>query len=342
MAANTQVQNPTLLDLARRLDPNGQIARVIELMTPISEILEDMTWVEGNLPTGHKSVMRTGLPTPTWRAMYQGVQPTKSTTTQVTDNCGMLEDWAEVDAALADLNSNAPAFRLSEEVAHLAGLNAVMASTLFYGNEGTTPASFTGLSPRFNTISGANNAENIIDGGGTGSDNNSIWLVYWGERSVCGIIPKGSTAGIQRTDYGKVVIEDVTGAAGGSNGGGRMVAYRSHYRWDAGLSMRDWRGTVRIPNIDLSDLTKTAATGADLPDLMFQALEVVPSVVSAGARPAFYMSRTLMSTLRRQLANKTSGSTLEIADVGGRKVMMFQGVPLRRVDALAANEARVV
>lgn len=335
MAANTQIQNPTLLDLARRLDPNGQIARILELMTPVSEILEDMSWVEGNLPTGHKSVMRTGLPTPVWRAMYQFVQPTKSTTTQVTDNCGMLEDWAEVDVALADLGGNAADFRLSEEVAHLAGLNAMMATTLFYGNEGTTPASFTGLSPRFNSTT-ALNGENIILGGGSGTDNNSIWLVYWGERSVCGIIPKGSTAGIQRTDWGKQVVQDTVGGTSG-----KMVAYRSHYRWDAGLSMRDWRGTVRIPNIDLSDLTKTGATGADLPDLMFQALEVVPSTVSAGARPVFYMSRTVMSFLRRQLTNKTSGSTLEIADVGGRKVMMFQGVPLRRVDALSANEALV-
>lgn len=342
MAALTQTTNPTLLDLARRLDPDGSIATIVELMTPISEVLEDMTWIEGNLVTGNRTTVRTGLPAPTWRKMYGGVQPNKSTTAMITDNCGMLEAYAEVDKALADLNGNTAAFRLSEDMAWIAGLNQTMAQTIFYGNEGTQPEAFTGLSPRFNAINGAANAENVIDGLGTGATNNSIWLTYWSPNTVCGIIPKGSTAGIQRKDMGEVTIEDVTGAAGGATGGGRMQAYRTHYRWDAGLTVRDWRAVVRIANIDITTLTKTGATGSDIPDCMFQAMEVVPSIVSAGARPAFYTSRTVLSYLRRQMANKTSGSTLAIEDVGGKKVMTFQGIPLRRVDALAANEARVV
>ena len=335
------IQNPTLLDLARRTDPNGQIATIVELMTPTNEILNDMAWTEGNLPTGNKTTIRTGLPAPTWRKLYGGVQPNKSTTTQVTDNCGMLEAFAEVDVAFADLNGNTASFRLSEEMAFVAGLNQTMAQTIFYGNEATQAEAFTGLSPRYNSLTAAN-AENVIDAGGTGSTNNSLWLVYWGPQNVHGIVPKGSTAGIQREDFGKVVIEDVTGAAGGANGGGRMVAYRSHYRWDAGLTVRDWRSVVRIPNIDLTTLTKAGTTGPDLPDLLFQALEVVPAVCAAMGRPAIYGSRTVLSFLRRQLSNKTSGSSLMIEDVGGRHVMSFQGVPLRRVDALAANEARVV
>ena len=341
MAAIAQIQNPTLLDLARRLDPDGSISTIVELMTPVSEVLEDMTWIEGNLVTGNRTTVRTGLPAPTWRKMYGGVQPNKSTTTMITDNCGMLEAYAEVDKALADLNGNTAAFRLSEDMAWIAGLNQTMAQTIFYGNEGTQPEAFTGLAPRFNSLS-APNAENIIDGNGTAGTNNSIWLVYWSPNTVCGIVPKGSTAGIQRRDMGEVTIEDVTGAAGGATGGGRMQAYRTHYRWDGGLTVRDWRSVVRICNIDLATLVKTGATGADLPDLMFQALEVVPSIVAAGARAAFYTSRTVLTYLRRQMANKTSGSTLAIEDVGGKKVMTFQGVPLRRVDALAANEARVV
>ena len=332
--------NPTLLDLARRSDPNGQIATIVELMTPINEVLDDMTFVEGNLPTGHKSTVRTGLPAVTWRKLYGGVQPSKSTTTQVVDTTGMLEAFAEIDKALADLNGNTAAWRLSEEMAFLAAMNLTMAQGVFYQNENTQGESFTGLTPRYNSLS-ATNAENIISAGSTNTDNNSIWLVYWGPNSVHGIIPKGSVAGLQRKDYGEIVIEDVTGQAGGANGGGRMVAYRTHYRWDIGLCLRDWRSVVRICNIDLSALTKNALTGPDLPDLMFQALETVPATAIAGARPVFYMSRTVLSYLRRQLANKTSGSTLSVSDVGGKKVLDFQGVPVKRCDALAANEAIV-
>src|SRR5690606_41765531 len=155
--------HPTLLDLAKRLDPDGKIDVIAEILTQENPILEDMNFVEGNLPTGHRTTIRTGLPTPTWRKLYGGVQPTKSTTTQVTDTTGMLEAYAEVDKALADLNGNTAAFRLSEDRAHIEGMNQEMAESLFYANEGTEPEAFTGLGPRLNTLTGAENSANVID-----------------------------------------------------------------------------------------------------------------------------------------------------------------------------------
>lgn len=337
--ATLSTSNPTLMDLAKRTDPNGMIDTVVELLNETNEILDDMSWVEGNLPTGHRTTVRTGIPAPTWRKMYGGVQPTKSTTAQVTDNCGMLEAYAEVDKALADLNGNTAAFRLSEDRAFLEGMNQEVADTLFFGNEGTEPEAFTGLAPRYNSTT-ANNGENIIDAAGSGSDNASIWLVVWGPNTVHGIIPKGSKAGLQVTDKGQVTIEDVDGS------GGRMEAYRTHYRWDVGLTLRDWRYVVRIANIDKSDLTRvyTAgafATGANLPDLMFQAMRRVPNL--SGGRPAFYMSRDIATWVARQTAAAVQGSTLTTEQVAGdrRYTERFMGIPMRRVDALAADEAAV-
>ena len=333
MATNS-VENPTLLDVARATDPDGGIADIVEILNETNEMLDDMTWVEGNLTTGNRTTIRSGLPTPTWRKMYGGVQPDKGTQVQVDDGCGMLEAYAEIDKALADLANNQAAYRMVEERAHIEGLNQEIIDTTFFGNESTEPEAFTGLAPRFNDLSAAN-AENIIDGAGTGSDNASMWLVVWSPQTCFGIIPKGSTAGLQRTDHGEVTLED---ASGGSNTG-RMQAYRTHYRWDAGLTVRDWRYVVRICNIDKSALLKDAATGADLPDLMFQAMTQIPNL-SVG-RAAFYMSRNTMSFVRRQATNATSGSTLEIKDVGGRMITTFQGIPLRRCDALSADEARI-
>lgn len=324
--------HPTLIDVTKRLDPDGKIDAIAEILTQTNEILEDCVWIEGNLPTGHRTTVRTGLPTPTWRKLYGGVQPTKSTTAQVTDATGMMEMYAEVDKALADLNGNTAAFRLSEDRAHLEGMNQEFASTLMYGNEGTEPEAFTGFAPRFNDTS-ANNGENIIDAGGSGSDNNSIWLVCWGPNTVHGIYPKGSTGGLYMEDKGQVTVENIDGS------NGRMEAYRTHYRWDCGLTVRDWRYVVRIANVDLSDLTKNASAGADLIDLMTQACELIPSL-SLG-KPVFYVSRTIRSFLRRQIMNKVANSTLTMDEVAGKMVTMFDGIPVRRVDALAANEAAV-
>jgi hypothetical protein len=250
--ATLATTHPTLLDLARRTDPDGNIADIVEILNQTNEILDDMVWLEGNLTTGHRTTIRTGLPTPTWRKMYGGVQPTKSTTAQVTDNTGMLEAYAEVDKALADLNGNTAAWRLSEETPHIEGMSEEIAQTIFYGNEGTEPEAFTGLSPRFNSKTTAANADNVVDGGGSGTDNASIWLAVWGPNSGFGITPKGSKAGLQMEDKGQVTIENIDG------NGGRMEAYRTHYRWDAGLTIRDWRYFVRIANIDRSLLTVDA------------------------------------------------------------------------------------
>lgn len=124
----------TLADWAKRTDPNGKVDKIVELLSQTNEILTDMMFVEGNLPTGHRTTVRSGLPSATWRLLNYGVQPSKSTTVQVTDSCGMLETYAEVDKSLADLNGNTAEFRLSEDRAFIEGMNQQMAQTLFYGD----------------------------------------------------------------------------------------------------------------------------------------------------------------------------------------------------------------
>ena len=333
LAAN----NPTLLDVSKRLDPDGRIASIVELMAATNDTLLDMSWQEGNLTTGHKTTVRTGLPTPTWRKMYGGVIPGKSTTAQVTDSCGMLEAYAEIDKALADLNGNTAAFRLSEDAAHIEGMSQELAQTLFYGNEGTEPEAFTGLAPRYNSLS-AQNADNIVSGGGASTDNTSIWLCVWGPQTGFGIYPKGSQAGLQMTDKGQVTIENVDG------NGGRMEGYRTHYRQDAGLVIRDWRYFVRIPNIDVGALTTegTAANRADaqkaLISLMVAASERIPSF--GKGRAVWYVNRTIREALRKGILERVSNN-LSWETVEGKRVMTFDDIPVRRTDALVNNEAVV-
>jgi hypothetical protein len=320
------------MDVAKRLDPDGKIDTIVEILAETNEILEDMVWQEGNLPTGHRTTIRSGLPAPTWRKLYGGVQPTKSRTVQVTDTCGMLEAYAEVDKALADLNGNTGAFRLSEDRAHIEGMNQEFASSLFYASEATAPEEITGFAPRYNSLS-AENAQNIIQNSSIeGSDNATVWLICWGENTVHGIYPKGSMGGLQMTDKGQVTIENV------DSSGGRMEAYRTHYRWDCGLSVRDWRYVVRI-QYDQEDLKGDNSSGPDLIDLMTQALDVPPSLTMG--RPAFYMNRRARSFLRRQMLEKVAASTLTMEQIGGKQVLSFAGIPVRRCDALLNTETAV-
>ena len=91
----------TLLDFAKSINPDGTTAAVVELLNQTNEVLDDMLWIEGNLPTGHRSTIRTGLPTVVWRQLYGGVPPSKSVRAQVDDSCGMLEARSEVDKDIA-------------------------------------------------------------------------------------------------------------------------------------------------------------------------------------------------------------------------------------------------
>ena len=332
--ATLSVTNPTLLDVIKATDPDGSVSAVAEILNETNEILDDMTMIEGNLATGHRTTIRTGIPMPTWRMLYGGVQPTKSTRAQITDSCGMLEAYGEVDVEAADLNGNTAAFRLDEDRAHIEGMTQTAANTLFQGDESLNAERFTGFNVRFNDLS-APNADNIIDAQGTGNDNASLWLIGWGTNTVHGIYPKGSKAGLSMDDKGQVTLQDVDGA------GGRMEAYMTHYKWKLGLTVRDWRYVVRICNIDRSALTPDASTGANLPILMFQAEQLIPNM--AGARFAWYADRGIATTIMQQAALGTKSSTLTWADVGGRKTLMTPtGLPLRRTDALAVDEARVV
>lgn len=322
--------NLTLADLAKRRDTNMNIAKITEILSATNEMLEDMPWVAANDGTGHKTTIRSGLPIGTWRLLNYGVMPEKSTTVQVRDGTGMLESYSEVDKALVDMSDDKPAFLLSEAKAFLEGMNQNMATTVIYGDSSVFPERFTGLAPRFNSKS-AENGQNIIDAGGTGSNNTSIWLICWDESTVHGIYPKGTTGGLKQEPTKQETLFDAQG--------GRYEGYRTHFLWYCGLTVRDWRYIVRIANIDTAILSATAATGGNLIDLMIQAIELLPN--TRIGRAVFYVNRTVRSFLRRQIVNKTNVS-LNMEEVAGRKVMTFDGIPVKRVDAILNTEARVV
>ncbi|MBX3502800.1 MAG: hypothetical protein KF889_25425 [Alphaproteobacteria bacterium] len=317
----------TLADHAKRSDPDGKISKIVELLGQTNEILTDMLWMEGNLPTGHRTTVRTGLPSATWRLLNYGVPKTKSTTAQVDDACGMLEVYSEIDKALADLNGNTAEFRLSEDRAFIEGMNQQLATALFYGNQATNPERITGLEPRYN-LSTAGNGTNVIKAGGSGSDNTSIWLVVWGDQSCHGIFPKGSKAGLQHNDKGQQTVLDAAG--------NQYEAYRTHFKWDAGLTLRDWRYVVRICNIDLSDIA--GSTPINLMNYMIRAINKIPMM--GMGRPVFYMNRAMRTWFDIQAINKTT-LALKFDEIDGKQRTSFQGIPLRTCDAILNTESTV-
>ncbi len=325
--------NLTLADWAKRQDPNSKVAKIVEMLGQTNEILDDQVFVEGNLPTGHRSVIRTGLPDIYWRILNKGVPSSKSTTAQVDEMCGIMEAWSEVDKELAILNGDVSSFRLSEAMAFIEAMNQKAASTIFYGNASLNPEEFTGLAPRYSSLSAAN-AQNILPAGGSGSDNTSIWLVCWGDQTCHGIFPKGSQAGISHFNHGEVTIQDATGL-----GTTRLRAFQDQWQWKQGLVLKDWRYVVRIPNIDVSNLVANSGSQADLINLMIKAMHRLPSL-SMG-KCAFYMNRTVKQMLDIQRRDDVAGAGMTYVEVDGKLVPNFRGIPIKTVDAILETETAV-
>src|SRR5215467_7094805 len=216
----------TYADWAKRVEDDYHIASIIEILSQTNEILEDMMVVEGNLPLGHKTTVRTGLPQATWRLLNTGVPSAKSTTAQIVDTVGNLETYAVIDKDIADLNGNTAEFRLSEVKAFLEGMSQQVASTLIYGNQFVNPERFTGFAPRYSTVTAANaqTAANVLDAGGTASVNTSLWIAVWGADTFHATFPKGKITGLQHRDMGEWPVQD--------SAGNTYQAYRDHFKWE--------------------------------------------------------------------------------------------------------------
>jgi hypothetical protein len=333
---------PNLLDVVRRLDPDGSLPVIAEMMDKVDPIVQDMPMMEGNLQTGHQGTVRSGLPLPAWRLLNYGVMPGKSETKQVIDTCGILEAWGEIDLEVFNLNGAKQSFRLTEDRAHIESIAQELSTTLLYGNTAEDPEKFLGLAPRFNDPS-AENGKQILEGGVETSNplatatKSSIWLISWGERTIHGIYPKGQVGGLDFKDKGIETKED---------GSGRLMeVLRSKFVQRIGLHLKDWEGVVRIANVALEDGDGPIDLTSDWPieNIMIQAWYAIPQRLRTGQKMCFYCSPGVKSALVRKVSLTTvANSTLTVNQLeNGEPMVRFWGIPVRELDSITQTEAKI-
>lgn len=321
------VENPTLLDVAKATAPDGSIFQVVQSLAKKTPLLEDMTFIQGNLPTGHRIAQQTALPSLGWRGYNEGVAPSKGKNDTFDETMGLLEGQSVCDVKLAELNGNAAAFRAAKDNDFLAAFRNEIESGIFYHSTATTPKKIKGLSPRLNTISGHPYANQIVDSqiAASGSDQASIWGIVWAPRSVYAIYPKGSVGGLESHDMGVRMVDDAAG--------NQFRAYVTVWDWQLGLAVEDARQVVRVANIDTSAV---AATGKLLIEDWIKAYYRLYDP-NAG-RLVWYVNRTVASYAALQAQDTVKNSTLSIENIGGKPVTMFMGAPVRISDALTSAE----
>lgn len=329
--------NLTLSDITQQTAPDGSIADVINIMSQTNDILQDMTFQPCNDGTAHQDTIVTGLPQGAWVRYNEGRQPAKGVTAPIRAQTGILELPMQVDRRLAERRGKGNVSKVMSNQLLMAveGLNQQMATALAYEDERTNPERITGFMPHYSTVSTATaaSAENVIDCGGTGSDNMSILIIGWGDAMISGILPEGAPHGVKRGELKIVDVVDSTGISGGT-----FEAYKQTLEFNMGLMVKDWRYGVRLANIDVSNL-EAESSNADLWKAIIRGLERIPNL--SACRPAIYMNRKARTWLRIQALSKSAYQTT-FETVAGKPVMMIDGVPVRRMDSLLNTEARVV
>ena len=340
----------TLVDLARRTDPTGEASEIAELLSQANEIYDDLVWKEGNTNTGHLYTVRTSRPAGWWRYIGQGVPMSKTTTMQSRINCGMLEDNFTVDRKILEMAEDQNEFRYKEDNGHLEGMSQTVAGQFIYGNATSNPAAFTGLSAFYSTVSTAtaSNAVNVFDGGGTGSNNTSLWLVGWSPRSIYGVFPKGSAAGLKLEPLQQELAYD--------NLGNPYRAAVTWFRQEAGLCVEDWRWGSRLCNLDVTSAGLGGTNPFDIFATMSKMVLRMPkmargvsgvtetdakSEMGMVVRPAFYADRTLRGFMDIQ-AIRDKNVLIGLEDYAGRPIDSYRKVPIRVVDQIKNTETRVV
>lgn len=247
---------------------------------------------------------------------------------------GKIERDSDVDRALMAASKSLPEatkFRENEDMAVLDAMSFEMQRQVFYGNMVEKPDEFMGFSQFYNTLDPAlaQNAVNVIDAGGAGDANMSIWLAAWSPETAFGIFPEGSKAGLLHLDRGEMDLFDADGH--------KYRGYRSFFKWDCGICLPDWRCIVRIANVPISE----AGVPVEMPALMDRAIELLPRR-TLRKRPIFYMNRPARFYLDVQaLAKAEEKKFLEIVEVEGVPQDAFRGFPIHVVDALGVDERRV-
>lgn len=332
----------TLIDAAKRVDPDGTYAKIAEVLQQSNPIMEDMPIFPSNAPRGNRVTFRTGLPTVQWSSLNQGILPSKSQVTSHEDTIGTLEGRSEVDRRHKGLSmspSNYAAFRYDEDQTFLESMSQEMTKILINGDEVSQPSAFTGFLPRLTSTTDALYGKSITKAAASVTvAEEPILIVDWGERYCHGIYPYNTPAGLSKEDHPNEKVVDASG--------GVYYADVSTFNWSLGLTIKNPKHIHAIRNIERGNSTPGSESGlysitsdqasrdATVPDIIGLLIKAMNNMdPCTNGQRVIYCSK-LMLTALELLARTTKNMMLSFGEWDGKPVTTFRGVPIKGLDYL--------
>lgn len=325
MATKTVNSQLTFRELSNRIAPGDKdMQDIVEVMEEENEMLLDIPWFQANQVLSEKFTRRTALPQGTQRKAYTGV-PTKTSTTQiVVEPVSLLETLSDIDEDIVDNAPDPEGFRRTEDMAFVSGLSQQLADLFLEGVQAGSPESFDGFQVRLNDLT----QTNVIDGGNAGGT--SIYCVDWGRRKTYGIYPAAAanrgTLGLEIRD------KDVVDVLDGSDN--TYHVYRTQFKWWMGLCVKDELATCRYANINAT----VGGANSFNENLL---IELMNRCKLNPATSRIYVNAEIATQMQIRAKDKGNINWGQEDGISGKAQLMFNMVPIRRLDAIKTDETTV-
>ena len=333
----------TIAELARREDPDGKLAQLVDVLSQENKILEDITWIECNNGTYHEDTRTAVEPTGEERAYDQGVSKEAGITEKVTEPTCMLNGISEVDVSKIKHSPDQGAARLQEDGFFLRGMTKTLVSRLFDGSRATDQRRINGINSRtdYNTLQ-TTETRVFDNAGGNCADAatfTSIYIIQWGYKKVNLIYPRNDPNGggelpIKMEDFGKSIINQ-----SGTSETKKYPAWQTWFGADFGMFINDPRCIKRIANIATSSIDGVNYFGFHENAL----IDAVTQLEYNGEGAVMYVNRTIYAQMWKRANEKGNAFFTQDANEGpfGMPVIRFQGIPIKRVDQITNTQADV-
>lgn len=313
----------TLGELAKRTN-NKQTLDIATNLAKLAPVIGDAYWKEANRLTDHVHTRAAALPSGTWRAVNEGVDPEAAQTLQITEPIGYLEDRSEIDELLIKLAPQPRQYRYDEDMLHLEGLAQTIETAFWYSVETTHPKKFDGIATRYATLSPT--PDNVFNAGeDTANKGTSAYIIKWGPGSVFCIYPGGSkTMGIEKNDMGKELIT--------TSGTTRLYMWVSQFIFNMGICVRDHRCIQRLANINGTSGEATNQVDEN------KLIEMYNNIPGGHEGCVMYVNKLVMTQLAIKAKDKPN-VFWPTKDAFGRPVINFWDIPIHTSEMIVNTEA---
>ncbi len=316
----------TLLEAAKQVDPNGNAAKIAEILNEVNELWGVLSMRKSNDANSDVVTVRTSLPTITTRQVNKGGSYGVSGRKQIREDIILLEEWVRIDEIVLDRQNDPKMHRHNEIVAQLEAMDQEFIERLFYDSPGDAADGLTGLANRFNLTSMAN----VHGAGGTGDDTTSVYMMEPGYNKFSIIFPGGSEGGVKHEDKGKRTVYD--------SSGNPYDAYEDKLQLQFGITVPDARCVQRIANIEDDGSSYTLF---DTTNLVHHKLIDAKRGLRSGGKGAVMVVNRTTAAQADKLAWDKGSNAFGVAEWDGMPVTTWQGMRLVMVEGILDTETAI-